>query len=92
VNESTLTVTKLLPAVEESSVILQGLVEEGYVIAYLRFPVPPVTFNLAVVALVKVVSKEVDPLAGTIANAGFTTILMTLSDVAPNESVAVKDS
>jgi hypothetical protein len=49
-------------------------------------------FSLAVVALVKVVSKVVDPDAGTIAMAALTMMVITLEAVAPNESVAVNVS
>jgi hypothetical protein len=51
-----------------------------------------VTLSRAEVALVKVVSNDVDPVEGTIAMAALTTMVITLIAVAPKESVAVKVS
>jgi hypothetical protein len=51
-----------------------------------------VILSLAVVARVNVVSKVDDPVAGTIASAAFTTMVITLKAVAPKESVAVRVS
>jgi hypothetical protein len=51
-----------------------------------------VIFSRAVVALVNVVSILLTPESGTMANAAFTTIRITLTAVAPTESVAVNVS